>query len=87
MALTSSQVTVTTSPTLLIAAENNPVLVHLHLHDNTDNVYIGNSAVTTSTGLRLIKQDSFEINLEPGNSLYAIITTSTATVSIVKQVL
>jgi len=87
MALTSSQVTVTTSPTLLIAAENNPVLVHLHLHDNTDNVYIGNSAVTTSTGLRLIKQDSFEINLAPGNSLYAIITTSTATVSIVKQVL
>ena len=87
MALTSSQVTVTTSPTLLIAAENNPVLVHLHLHDNTDNGYIGNSAVTTSTGLRLIKQDSFEINLAPGNSLYAIITTSTATVSIVKQVL
>ena len=87
MALTSSQVTVTTSPTLLIAAENNPVLVHLHLHDNTDNVYLGNSTVTTSTGLRLIKQDSFEINLAPGNSLYAIITTSTATVSVIKQVL
>ena len=87
MALTSSQVTVTTSPTLLIAAENNPVLVHLHLHNNTDNVYLGNSDVTTSTGLRLIKQDSFEINLAPGNSLYAIITTSTATVSVIKQVL
>ena len=87
MALTSSQVTVTTSPTLLIAAENNPVLVHLHLHNNTDNVYLGNSDVTTSTGLRLIKQDSFEINLAPGNSLYAIITTSTATISVIKQVL
>jgi hypothetical protein len=85
MALTSSQVTVTTSPTLLIASDNNPVLVHLHLHDNTDNVYIGNSAVTTSTGLRLPKLDSFEINLMPGNALYAIITTSTATVSTIKQ--
>ena len=87
MALTTSQETVTTSPTLLIAAENNPVLVHLHLHDNTDNVYLGNSTVTTSTGLRLLKQDSFEINLAPGNALYAIITTGTATVSIIKQVL
>lgn len=87
MPLSSSQVTVTTSPTLLVASETNPILVHLHLHDNTDNVYIGNSSVTTSTGLRLIKQDSFEINLAPGNSLYAIITTSTATVSFMKQVL
>jgi len=87
MPLSSSQVTVTTSPTLLVAGETNPVLVHLHLHDNTDNVYIGNSAVTTSTGLRLIKQDSFEISLAPGNALYAIITTSTATVSVLRQVL
>jgi hypothetical protein len=87
MPLSNSQVTVTTSPTLLVAGETNPVLVHLHLHDNTDNVYIGNSTVTTSTGLRLDKQDSFEITLAPGNSLYAIITTSTATVSVIKQVL
>jgi hypothetical protein len=87
MALVTSQVTVTTSPTLLIAADNNPVLVHLHLHDNTDNVYIGNSTVTTSTGLRLSKQDSFEVNLLPANALYAIITTGTATISTIKQVL
>ena len=87
MPLSTSHVTVTTSPTLLVAGETNPILVHLHLHDNTDNVYIGNSTVTTSTGLRLVKQDSFEINLAPGNALYAIITTSTATVSIIKQVL
>jgi hypothetical protein len=87
MPLSTSQVTVTTSPTLLVAGETNPVLVHLHLHENTDNVYLGNSTVTTSTGLRLVKQDSFDINLAPGNSLYAIITTSTATVSVIKQVL
>jgi len=87
MALISSQVTVTTSPTLLVAGDSNPVLVHLHLHDNTDNVFIGNSAVTTSTGLRLIKQDSFEISLMPGNALYAIITTGTATISCMKQII
>lgn len=87
MALITSQVTVTTSPTLLVAGDSNPVLVHLHLHDNTDNVFIGNSAVTTSTGLRLIKQDSFEISLMPGNALYAIITTGTATISCMKQII
>jgi hypothetical protein len=87
MPLTSSQVTVTTSPTLLVAGDTNPILVHLHLHDNTDNVYIGNSAITTSTGLRLIKQDSFEISLAPGNALYAVISTGTATVSVLKQII
>jgi hypothetical protein len=85
MALTTSQVTVTTSSTLLVLGKTNPQHVHLHLHDNTDNVYVGNSAVTTSTGLRLIKQDSFEITLLPGNALYAIITTGTATVSVAVQ--
>jgi hypothetical protein len=85
MALTSSQVTVTTSPTLLVSGKVNPQHVHLHLQDNTDNVFVGNSSVTTSTGMRLIKQDSFEITLLPGNALYAIITTSTATVSILVQ--
>jgi len=85
MALTTSQVTVTTSPTLLAATKTNPQHIHLHLHDNTDNVYLGNSTVTTSTGMRLIKQDSFEVILLPGNALYAIITTGTATVSTLVQ--
>lgn len=85
MALTSSQVTVTTSPTLLVSGKVNPQHVHLHLHDNTDNVFLGNSSVTTSTGMRLIKQDLFDVTLLPGNALYAIITTSTATVSILVQ--
>jgi hypothetical protein len=85
MALTSSQVLVTTSPTLLVSGKSNPQHVHMHLHDNTDNVYLGNSNVTTSTGMRLIKQDSFEITLLPANNLYGIITTSTATVSIIVQ--
>jgi len=87
MPLSTSHVTVTTSPTLLVAGDTNPILVHLHLHDNTDNVYIGNSAITTSTGLRLTKQDSFEISLAPGNALYAVITTGTATVSVLKQII
>jgi hypothetical protein len=87
MPLSTSHVIVTTSPTLLVAGDTNPILVHLHLHDNTDNVYIGNSAITTSTGLRLIKQDSFEISLAPGNALYAVISTGTATVSVLKQII
>ena len=87
MPLSNSQVTVGTAVTLIVAGNSNPTLVHLHLHDNTDNVYIGNSAVTTSTGLRLTKQDSFEINLMPGNALYGVITSGSATISVIKQVL
>ena len=87
MPLSNSQVTVGTAVTLIVATNSNPILVHLHLHDNTDNVYIGNESVTTSTGLRLVKQDSFEMSLMPGNALYGIITSGSATVSVIKQVL
>jgi hypothetical protein len=36
------------------------------------SVYIGGPDVTTSNGLRLLKQDSLEITLHQANQIYAV---------------
>ncbi len=46
--------------------------LHLHLVDNTDNVYVGTSDVTTTTGLKLEKQEHVEIHLGQNDALYAV---------------
>ena len=73
MTLFSGTTTVGTAATLIDGvAYNNPVLLHIHNNDNTDSVYIGGSNVTTSNGLKLLKQDSLEITLHQANSVYCV---------------
>jgi hypothetical protein len=73
MTLFSGTTTVGTSATLIDGvAYNNPVLLHIHNNDNTDAVYIGGSNVTTTTGLKLTKEDSIEITLHQANTIYCV---------------
>lgn len=86
MALSSGQVTVGTAATQIDGpASANPIHFHIHNNDNTDAVYIGGAAVTTSTGLLLQKLDDIEIILNPGNTIYAVSTKSGHTISYIKQ--
>ena len=55
--------------------------MHLHNNDNTDAIYIGGTGVTTSNGLRLLKQDSFEMILNPKDAIYAVSTKNGHSVS------
>lgn len=73
MGLFSGHTTVGTVATLIDGvAWNNPVLLHIHNNDNTDAVYIGGPDVTTSTGLKLVKEDSIEITLHQANTVYCV---------------
>jgi hypothetical protein len=73
MTLFSGTTTVGTAATLIDGvAYNNPVLLHIHNNDNTDAVYIGGPDVTTSNGLKLLKQDSLEITLHQANTIYCV---------------
>jgi hypothetical protein len=73
MPLFSGQTSVGTAATLIDGiAYNNPVLLHIHNNDNTDSVYIGGPDVTTSNGLKLLKQDSLEITLHQANTVYCV---------------
>jgi hypothetical protein len=72
MAITSGQITVGTSRIQVDGCSHNPSRLHVHNNDNTNDLFLGNDSVTTSTGLRLLKLDSIELILNPGESLYAI---------------
>jgi hypothetical protein len=86
MALTSGTVTVGTAATLIDGVpSSNPVHLHIHNNDNTDNLYLGDSGVTTATGLVLTKLDSFEIYLRPGNRIYAVSSKGGHVLSYIKQ--
>jgi len=86
MALTSGTVAVGTAATLIDGIpSSNPVHLHIHNNDNTDNLYLGDSTVTTATGLVLTKLDSFEIILRPGNRLWAVSSKGGHVISFIKQ--
>ena len=75
MTLFSGTTTIGTAATLIDGvAWNNPVLLHLHNNDNTDDVYFGGSDVTITTGLKVPKLDSLEITLHQANQIYAVST-------------
>jgi hypothetical protein len=86
MPLFSGQTSVGTAATLIDGiAYNNPVLLHIHNNDNTDAVYLGGPDVTTSNGLRLLKQDSLEITLHQANTIYCVSSKSGHVVSWIAQ--
>jgi hypothetical protein len=71
--ITSGQVTVGTAVAVLVGGSfAGASKIHIHNQDNTKNVFIGDATVTTTTGLRLSKEDSIELNLYPGEAVYVI---------------
>ena len=86
MTLFSGTTTVGTAATLIDGvAWQNPVVMHIHNNDNTDAVYIGGSDVTTSNGLKLLKEDSIEITLHQANQIYCVSSKSGHIVSWIAQ--
>lgn len=78
----SAQVSVGTTATLLAAADNINRVVYVHSLSNTA-VYLGGSDVTTSNGFIFEKDDGYlSLTIPIGETLYAVVTTGTETVSI-----
>jgi len=75
MALNTKQVTVGTTAVQVFAPTNNSIQVILHNAEKSSNTFIwfgGNSSVTTSTGAHLDNASTYQLVLQPGNSLWAI---------------
>lgn len=83
--ISSGQVTVGTAASLIDGLEVNPFRLHIHNHDNTDAIYLGSSNVTTSTGLKITKEDSIELIINPLEALYAVATKQGHVISYLKQ--
>ena len=79
-----SQVTVTTSATLLVTANRADQMVYLHSGSGT--IYLGNSNVTTATGYRMDNGDKLSMQLGDNEALYAITASGTPTVYVMDTI-
>ena len=86
MAVTTGHIAVTSTASKIVTADADGCRVMLHTIGNTD-VFIGTSAVTTSTGLLIDKDAAMvEIRLRPGDELWAVTaTTETLTYMIMEN--
>lgn len=60
-----------TVATLICPADSNPQNFHIH-NNSSHTVYVGGANVTTTTGLTVLKQQTEEFYVVPGDALYAI---------------
>jgi hypothetical protein len=82
---TSSQVSVTSTATLLVAANIMDQTVWIH-NSGGGTLYIGASNVTTSNGYKLDNDDKMQIPVGDNEGLYGIVASGTNTVFVLKQV-
>ena len=79
----ASTITVTTSPTVLVAATANATRT-IYLEPVGGDIHVGGSAVTTTTGLVTKKDQISTYLLPPLNALYGITSTGTVTIRILQ---
>lgn len=78
----SKAITVGTTPTLLVAADDKPRTVFIHVVGNS-TVYLGDGNVTTTNGLATEKHTAPLTFFVPTNeTIYAIVAADTANVRI-----
>lgn len=71
MPFVATNFSIGTVATLIVPAHSNPQEVHIH-NNSEHTIYIGATNVTTTTGLNVLKQQTEELYLVPGDALYAI---------------
>lgn len=76
----SAAVTVTTTATLLIAADNQARTCYLH--SGSGSVYVGGSDVTSSTGLHLENGTTIELFVPSKETVYGITSAATQTMRV-----
>jgi hypothetical protein len=76
----STAITVTTTATLVVAADNENRVCYLH--STSGSTYLGDSTVTTSSGLHLPNNQTIAINVPLGQTLYGITNTGTTNVRV-----
>jgi hypothetical protein len=75
----SSLITVTTTPTLLVAETANATRT-IFIEPDSADVHLGGATVSTTNGLTITNGAQFQIVLPPQNSLYAVTGTGSHTV-------
>ena len=80
MAITTNQITVAATATLIATIPAGGGTVFITNTDSSVTVYIGGSAVTTSIGFQLLAGQSLSGTFAPGENIYGIVSTGTLVV-------
>ena len=84
--ISSGQVTVgTATPVKLDGSSVNATYLTVHNNDNTKVLYLGGSDVSTTTGLRLLKEETLQFTLNPGEGMFAISASGDHVISWLRQ--
>jgi hypothetical protein len=76
--MANTQITVSTTATLLVAADPHDQTVILHAGNAA--IYIGNASVTTSNGYLMDNKDKLTLSLGAYEALYGVVTSGTGIV-------
>ena len=84
--ITSGQTTVgTAAPVQIDGSSVNPTYLTVHNNDNTKVMYLGGANVSTTNGLQLLKGETLQFTLNPGEALYAISADGNHVISWLRQ--
>jgi hypothetical protein len=72
MPMTNGSITVGTAATLISHAGVNPGSLHISNLDNTDTIFVGGETVVVNAGHSLLKSESEDFMMYPGQSMYAV---------------
>lgn len=81
---TSNQYAVDGTPVKLASSNGSPIEVHITA---AADIYIGDSAVSNTTGYLLIKGDTLKIILADHNEIYGLHVSGTTTVYVLVSIL
>ena len=83
--ITSGQASVGTVATPIDGVWQNPSLITIHNNDNSTNIFLGGTGVTTTNGLLLLKEQSYQFQLQPLEQIYCVSTKLGHTISWMRQ--
>jgi hypothetical protein len=72
MAITSGQITVTTTAIAIDSSSADRFTLYIHNASASNNIFLGGPTVTATTGLELHSHESKTFEMMPGDTLYAI---------------
>lgn len=84
--ITSGQTTVgTATPVQIDGSSVNPIFLTVHNNDNTKVLFLGGANVTVNNGMALLKEETIQFKLNPGEALYAVSSSGDHIVSWLRQ--
>lgn len=86
MAISSGQVEVGLTPTLVDGTYNSNFRLVIHNMNNDDAIYLGGSNVSITNGLQLLKLETIQLDMNPLEEVYAISTKAGLKLGYLKQV-